>query len=75
MAKEKKESLRDKSPREWSNLLLEKSEDLFRYRMRLNTGQLAQNHLIKQTRRDIARLKTLLKEDKKPDNGRAEKQT
>ncbi len=71
--KEKKENLRDLTPKEWSSLLLEKSEDLFRYRMRFTTGQLEQNHLIRKTRRDIARLKTLLRENEnKPDGTAAE---
>ncbi|WP_096087488.1 50S ribosomal protein L29 [Agaribacterium haliotis] len=35
-------------------------ESQFKLRMQKNTGQLNQTHLLKQTRRDIARVKTAL---------------
>lgn len=52
--------LREKSVEELNATLLELLRDQFNYRIQLTTGQLAQSHLLKQTRKDIARVKTLL---------------
>ncbi len=54
--------LRDKSVDELNAQLLQLLEDQFKLRMQKSTGQLAQTHLLKNTRRDIARVKTVLQE-------------
>ena len=61
-AREKRENFRQRRPEEWRNLLMERVENLFRYRMQHKSGQLKQTHLLKQTRREIAQLTTLIKE-------------
>ena len=43
------------------------SKEQFTYRMQKSTGQLGQPHLLGQIKRDIARLKTVIRE--KQDNG------
>jgi len=40
-------------------------KDQFTYRMQKSTGQLAQTHLLKETAKDIARVKTVLNEKKR----------
>jgi large subunit ribosomal protein L29 len=52
--------LKDKSVAELQTQLEELLSDQFKLRMQKSTGQLDQSHLIKQTRRDIARVKTVL---------------
>lgn len=52
--------LKDKSVEELNTELVEQLKSQFKLRMQLSTGQLEQTHLLKQTRRDIARIKTLL---------------
>jgi len=52
--------LREKSVEELNNTLLELLREQFNLRMQNSTGQLAQTHLIKNVRRDIARVKTIL---------------
>ncbi len=54
--------LRDKSVDELNAQLHKLLEDQFKLRMQKSTGQLAQTHLLKQTRKDIARVKTVLKQ-------------
>lgn len=54
--------LRGKSVDELKNTLLELLRDQFKYRMQKATGQLTQTHLLKQARKDIARVKTVLTE-------------
>ncbi|SDK78685.1 MULTISPECIES: 50S ribosomal protein L29 [Microbulbifer] len=54
--------LREKSVEELNQELLNQLEAQFKLRMQQSTGQLAQTHLLKQTRRDIARIKTVLTE-------------
>ncbi|AKH68604.1 ribosomal protein L29 [Spongiibacter sp. IMCC21906] len=54
--------LREKSTDELNAQLLQLLEDQFKLRMQKSTGQLAQTHLLKKTRQDIARVKTLLQE-------------
>lgn len=56
----KAQELRDKSAEELNAKLVELSREQFQLRMRQATGQLGQSHLLKQTRRDIARIKTVL---------------
>ncbi|GAB1259207.1 50S ribosomal protein L29 [Aurantivibrio plasticivorans] len=58
----KASELRDKSTEELNKELLEQLEAQFKLRMQQNTGQLNQTHELKQTRRDIARIKTVLSE-------------
>jgi large subunit ribosomal protein L29 len=36
--------------------------DQFKYRMQKATGQLGQSHLLKEVRRDIARVKTIIQQ-------------
>lgn len=52
--------LREKSVDELNNTLLELLRDQFKYRMQKATGQLTQTHLLKQVRKDVARVKTVL---------------
>lgn len=58
----KASELRSKSPEELSKELLSLREEQFKLRMQKATGQLGQPHLLRQTQRDIARVKTLLTE-------------
>ncbi len=52
--------LREKSVEELNAELLKQLEEQFKLRMQASTGQLNQTHLLKQARRDIARIKTVL---------------
>ena len=54
--------LRNKSVDELNKELLEQLEAQFKLRLQKNTGQLNQSHLLKQTRRDIARIRTVIQE-------------
>ena len=54
--------LREKSVEDLNAELLKLLESQFKLRMQKATGQLGQTHLLKQTRRDIARVKTVLEE-------------
>lgn len=54
--------LREKSVEELNRELLNQLEAQFKLRMQKSTGQLNQTHLLKQARRDIARIKTVLTE-------------
>jgi len=56
----KANELQEKSVEELNAELLNLLREQFNLRMQLNTGQLAQAHLVKQVRRDIARVKTVL---------------
>ncbi|WP_019613683.1 MULTISPECIES: 50S ribosomal protein L29 [Psychromonas] len=56
----KANELKEKSVEELNAELLNLLREQFNLRMQLNTGQLAQAHLVKQVRRDIARVKTVL---------------
>ncbi|MBC9129789.1 50S ribosomal protein L29 [Frischella sp. Ac48] len=58
----KAKELREKSVEELNTELLDKLREQFNLRMQLASGQLQQTHLVKQVRRDIARIKTLLTE-------------
>jgi large subunit ribosomal protein L29 len=49
-----------KSVDELKALLLEQHQEQFKFRMQCVTGQLAQTHLLRQNRRTIARIKTVL---------------
>ena len=54
--------LRGKSLEDLNAQLLSLRGDQFKLRMQKATGQLGQTHLLKQARRDIARVKTILEE-------------
>jgi large subunit ribosomal protein L29 len=58
----KASELRDKSVEELTAELLKAREEQFKLRMSKATGQLGQTHLIKLSRREIARIKTVLTE-------------
>ncbi len=50
----------DKTIDELKERLLVLREDQFKLRMAKATGQLGQTHLLKQTKKDIARVKTVI---------------
>ncbi len=54
--------LRDKSEDELNAELINLRKEEFGLRMQRASGQLAQTHLLKNTKRDIARVKTVLRE-------------
>jgi len=54
--------LREKSAEELNQEQLKLFKEQFNLRMRKATGQLNQSHLLRQVRRDIARVKTVLTE-------------
>lgn len=54
------QELRGKSADELKEQLHSLLREQFQLRMRKVTGQLSQSHLLKQLRRDIARVKTVL---------------
>lgn len=56
------EELRDKSDDELQDLENQLADELFRMKMRHHTGQLQQTAELKEKRRDIARIKTILRE-------------
>jgi len=59
--------LRDKSAQELENELVELRREQFNLRMQQATGQLARPHEHKRVRRDIARVKTIMTEQKRQD--------
>lgn len=56
----KASELKEKSVAELQSQLEELLSDQFKLRMQKATGQLGQTHLLGQTRRDIARVKTVM---------------
>lgn len=54
--------LREKSVDELKTQLLSTLEEQFKLRMQVSSGQEVKTHQFKQTRRDVARIKTVLKE-------------
>ncbi len=58
----KASELREKSAEELNAELLKLREEQFKLRMAKSTGQLGQTHLLKQTKQDIARVKTVLEQ-------------
>lgn len=58
----KASELKDKSVAELQETLLTQLQDQFKLKMQAATGQLNQTHLLRQSRRDIARIKTVLKQ-------------
>ena len=61
----KASELREKSAEELGKQLNALLEEQFRLRTRKATGQLTQTHLLQTNQRDIARIKTVLNEQKK----------
>ena len=58
----KASELREKSVEELNGALLAQLQEQFKLRMQAATGQLGQSHLLAKTRKDIARIKTVLKQ-------------
>jgi large subunit ribosomal protein L29 len=58
----KAKELREKTIEELNAELLRMRKDEFSLRMQYASGQLGQPHLVKEVRRGIARVKTLMKE-------------
>ncbi|MGZ0076770.1 50S ribosomal protein L29 [Methylomonas sp. YC3] len=58
----KAKDLRSKTKEELNSSLLELSREQFNLRMQKGTGQLSKSSQIKQVRRDIARISTILSE-------------
>lgn len=58
----KASELRDKSVEELREQQLELLEQQFKMRMKQSSGQLSQTHQLGKVRRDIARVKTILRE-------------
>ena len=56
--------LRDKDDDGLKNELERLTREYFGLRMQFGSGQLGQTHLLKEIRRDIARVKTCLKESR-----------
>lgn len=56
----KASELKNKSTEELTQDLLGLLKEQFNLRLRKTTGQLNQSHLLRQVRRDIARIKTVL---------------
>lgn len=56
------QDLRNKTVEELKTELGKQLQSQFKLRMQSSTGQLNQTHLLRQTRKDIARIKTLLSE-------------
>ncbi|SES66052.1 50S ribosomal protein L29 [Thorsellia anophelis] len=54
--------LREKSVEQLNEELIELLREQFSYRMQLASGQLQQTHLLRQVRRNIARVKTIITE-------------
>lgn len=54
--------MRQKSEQELNAHMMELLKEQFNLRMQRGSGQLAKNHLMKITRRNIARVKTIMKE-------------
>lgn len=58
----KANELREKSVEELNQELTKLREQQFKLRMQAATGQLGQSHMVKETRVNIARVKTVLNE-------------
>jgi large subunit ribosomal protein L29 len=56
----KASELREKSVEELQAALGDEFKQQFKLRMQLSTGQLNESHLVKATRRNIARIKTAM---------------
>jgi large subunit ribosomal protein L29 len=58
--------IRDLAPSEITLKLRETREKLLQLRLRKNTGQIEKPHLLREYRKDIARLETFLQQKKTP---------
>ncbi len=58
----KAKELREKNDQELRELEEQLREEMFRMRLKKHTNQLQEPHRLKETRRDIARIKTILHE-------------
>jgi large subunit ribosomal protein L29 len=58
----KASELREKSVEELNVVLLDQLKEQFKLRMQSSTGQLTQSHLLGRVRKDIARIKTALRQ-------------
>lgn len=58
----KSNDLRNQSTEELNKKLGDLLKDQFKYQMQKATGQLSQTHVLPQTRKNIARVKTMLTE-------------
>ena len=58
----KAQEIREKSAEELQEELLRLRKEQFSMRMQFTSGQLGQTHLMQEVRRDIARVKTVMKE-------------
>ena len=58
------DELRSKTPAELQETLVGLAKEQFGLRMQMSIGQLTQTHLLKQVRRDIALVKTLISQQK-----------
>jgi large subunit ribosomal protein L29 len=61
----KANELKGKSPQELRDALHDLLKEQFNLRMQQGTGQLSRPHLMKDVRRNIARVKTVMNEQKK----------
>ena len=67
--------LRGNDPAELRSTVRKLEEDLFKHRLKKNTNQLENTMLIRNTRRDIARLQTVLAERLRGGKQEAKKET
>ena len=58
--------IRELAPTEITTKLRETREKLLQLRLRKHTGQIEKPHLLREYRKDIARLETILKQKKTP---------
>jgi large subunit ribosomal protein L29 len=58
--------IRALAPSELTTLLRDTREKLLQLRLRKHTGQVEKPHLLREYRKDIARLETILKQKKAP---------
>ena len=58
----KAENVREMSPEERERKLVDLKEELFNLRFQHGAGQLENSQKLKQTKRDIARIKTVIRE-------------
>ena len=65
----KASELREKSVEELQNELLELRKEQFNLRMQKATAQTEQTHMLKNVRRDIARVKTILNQKSDAQSG------
>lgn len=64
--------LRDMAADELKGELLRLRKEHFNLRMQRASGQLGQTHLVQETRRDIARVKTIMREQAHADEASAD---